>query len=223
MRNYYAILGVSRSETPAGIRAAYRDAAKRMHPDHAGNEQTAAFQELAEAHDVLSDPDRRRQYNETLSDFERASGRDTTLHHFRVPVEPRSIFADVDAVYPSFEALADRLMRNFTGRGVPKAERAEPLLIEVILTPDEAQSGGVLSIPVPVHNTCDFCRGTGRDWLSACLHCAGQGVLSTDEQVDVRIPPRPHLGATFDVPLRTVGIGNLFLRLRFRVSNELFH
>ncbi len=66
MKNYYAILGVSRDETLSGIRAAYRDAVRRTHPDHAGAESTPAFQAVVEAHSVLSDPDRRREYNESL-------------------------------------------------------------------------------------------------------------------------------------------------------------
>ncbi len=65
-KDYYAILGVSPSETPEGIRAAYRRAVRRTHPDHAGPEGAAAFQEVVEAHAVLSDPERRRAYDESL-------------------------------------------------------------------------------------------------------------------------------------------------------------
>jgi len=65
-KTYYVILGVSNTESPRGIRAAYRDLAKRLHPDVAGEQSTRAFQEVTEAYDVLSDPARRRDYNNKL-------------------------------------------------------------------------------------------------------------------------------------------------------------
>lgn len=51
---YYMVLGVSEAETAGGIRAAYRDLAKRLYPDIAGEQSTVAFQNVAEAYDVLS-------------------------------------------------------------------------------------------------------------------------------------------------------------------------
>jgi molecular chaperone DnaJ len=74
-RTYYMILGVSPTESPSGIRSAYRDLAKRLHPDVAGEQTTQAFQELREAYHVLSDPHRRRAYNDELR---RAGGGDIT-------------------------------------------------------------------------------------------------------------------------------------------------
>jgi curved DNA-binding protein CbpA len=65
-KTYYAVLGVSPVESPGGIRAAYRDLAKKLHPDVAGQQATHAFQELGEAYDVLSDPQRRRAYGSEL-------------------------------------------------------------------------------------------------------------------------------------------------------------
>src|SRR5678810_1161839 len=65
-KTFYMVLGVSRTESTGGIRAAYRDLAKRLHPDVAGAGATGAFQEITQAYDVLSDPVRRREYNHEL-------------------------------------------------------------------------------------------------------------------------------------------------------------
>jgi molecular chaperone DnaJ len=222
MKNYYAILGVSRTETPAGIRAAYRDAVRRTHPDHAGVERAPDFHEVVEAHSVLSDPIRRRQYNETLGLYERDRNRHGSLHQFVTGSPCRSIFADRQSVHPSFEALAERLLRNFTGRGVSKAEKPEGLSVEVILTPEEAARGGTLSLGIPVHEYCPACGGSGHDWLFLCPHCAGEGILSRTQSMQVRIPNSLRLGLTPEISLETLGINNLFLRLRFRVSHEQF-
>ena len=71
MKDHYAVLGVPRSASPAGIRARYRRLARSLHPDVAGAQSTGAFQEIAEAYRVLGDPIARRRYNEQLAAVER--------------------------------------------------------------------------------------------------------------------------------------------------------
>jgi DnaJ-class molecular chaperone len=220
IKNYYAILGVSRTETPSGIRAAYRDAVRRTHPDYAGTQAVGDFQEIVEAHSVLSDPNRRRQYDQTLDTYEADQTRSGLLHRSKNDVELPSIFEDTHAMHPSFEVLAERLLRNFTGWRVPKAERAEALSVEVILTPEEAAAGELLSIGIPIHERCRVCGGSGSYLLFLCPHCRGDGMISRMQPVRVRIPQALSLGLTHEVSLETRGINNLFLRLRLRVANE---
>lgn len=118
-KTYYMILGVSSTESDKGIRAAYRDLAKRLHPDVAGEQATRSFQEVSEAYGVLSDPERRREYNSKLSRAEdggiaavRRSPPESLVR------EPVTILANGDGIRPSFEAMYDRFLRNFTGIGV---------------------------------------------------------------------------------------------------------
>lgn len=63
--NYYEVLGVPREASQADIRNAYRNLAKERHPDHPGGSATE-FSRIQEANAVLSDPDRRRQHDESL-------------------------------------------------------------------------------------------------------------------------------------------------------------
>lgn len=63
MFDHYAVLGVSRNASPGEIKRAYREQAKRWHPDRPGGD-TARFQRIGEAYRVLSDPDLRREYDE---------------------------------------------------------------------------------------------------------------------------------------------------------------
>lgn len=62
-KDYYAALGVSRTESLQGIHQAYRKLAKQCHPDHAGDQGRQRFQEIQEAYEVLSDPEQRKQYD----------------------------------------------------------------------------------------------------------------------------------------------------------------
>lgn len=90
VKNYYVVLGVPRSETLDGIRTAYRDLAKRFHPDRVGEAGTRSFQEISEAYGVLSDPKRRRAHDREL-DEERSSRievRRPAPTNPRGPVEP---------------------------------------------------------------------------------------------------------------------------------------
>ena len=221
-KTYYMVLGVSRTESPTGIRARYRDLAKKLHPDVAGEQATRAFQEVSEAFNVLSDPERRREYNREL--FRHDNGDSVAVVHSRES-QPRSIVRDPvtilgnpEGIFPSFDALYDRFLRNFTGFRVPKSEHVEALDFEVLLTPEEASLGCVVPIGVPVFRRCPNCGGSGRDWASSCAYCRQKGMIETEEVVRVRIPRLVPPGAIFELPLGGLGISNLRLRLHVFVA-----
>ena len=199
-KTYYMILGVSSTESPKGIRAAYRDLAKRLHPDVSGDETTGAFQEVAEAYRVLSDPQLRRPPPEP-------------------PVrEPLTILGHPEDIHPSFDAMYDRFLRNFTGIGIPKSEHLEGLNFEVLLTPDESALGCTVPVRVPVFSRCPECGGSGRDWMFPCAFCQQQGMVESEQTVRVRIPPMSPSGLVLEIPLQGLGINNFYLRLHLFVE-----
>jgi DnaJ-class molecular chaperone len=221
-KTYYMILGVSSTESDRGIRAAYRDLAKRLHPDVAGEQSTRSFQEVSEAYRVLSDPQLRREYNDKLNRTEDGGGIVTVR---RAPPEPLvrppvTILGNRDGIRPSFEAMRDRFLRNFTGMGVPKSERLEGLSFEVLLTPEEASRGCVVPVGVPVISRCPQCGGSGRDWVSPCTYCQQQGMIETEERLQVRIPPMAPSGSIYEIPLRGLGVHNFYLRLHVFVEAQ---
>lgn len=65
-KDYYAVLGVSCTETDLGIHGAYRRLAKKCHPDRAGDQGTQKFLEIQEAYETLSDPEKSRHYDRTI-------------------------------------------------------------------------------------------------------------------------------------------------------------
>lgn len=220
-RTYYMILGVPRTESPRGIRAAYRDLAKRLHPDVAGEETTPAFLEATEAYDVLSDAERRREYNARLREAEmRDSGQigvrqpaPTGWPPAPVSREVTTIIGDPEGVRPSFEALMDRVLRNFTGVGVPQSERLESLTFEVLLTREEVLRGVTVPIGVPVFERCPDCGGSGTDGGYACTACGSQGWVEREAVARIAIAPMTPPGSVLEVPLHTFGIRNLYLRI----------
>jgi DnaJ-class molecular chaperone len=221
-KTYYTLLGVSSAESPRGIRAAYRGLAKRLHPDVAGEQATRAFQELTEAYNVLSDPQRRHDYNGKLNRaMDDAAVRVRHGQAETLVREPVMILRNRDSIRPSFEAMYDRFLRNFTGIGVPKSEQLEGLNFEVLLTPEEASRGCVVPIGVPVFNRCPRCRGSGREWVLPCMYCQEQGMIETQAIVRVRIPPMSPSGFFAEIPLEGFGIHNFYLRLHVFVQATL--
>ena len=216
-KDYYVILGVSRSESPSGIRARYRDLVRTLHPDVAGARSTSAFQEIAEAYEILADPAARRRHNAELARWEGrppVEGIEPLTARRREPV---SILAEPQAVRPSFEGLVERLFRSFEG-GIPRVERPEGLSVEVILTPEEAVRGVTVPIGVPGLHRCPDCGGTGHVWLFPCASCREEGVIGTERIVRVTIPPMIRPGAVIEGPLHGLGVHNLYLRLHVRIE-----
>ena len=239
LKDYYCILGVPRTATARDILRAYRDLAKRYHPDRLGPQSTATFQDIVEAYEVLSDPERRRHYNQSLSEVVDVppaaspvgSARpqpeplipkpySMRLHRQPDPLvpEPMALLSDFGPIRPSFDALYARLLQNFIGRGTPKAARLESLHVEVQLSPYEALQGVIVPVSIPGFVHCTDCRGSGRDWHAQCLSCQGQGMVETEDTVHVPIPPRVREGTLVEVPLPGLGMHHVFLCLHIRVT-----
>jgi DnaJ-class molecular chaperone len=134
--------------------------------------------------------------------------------------EPLAVTGEPEEVRPSFEALFERLLRNFSDADVPKAERAEPLDFQLILSPEEAEVGVVIPFEVPVLRTCSGCGGTGRDWFSTCGLCDGEGRVVDREILHVRVPAGIRSGTVIEASMSDLGVENLWLRLQVRVARH---
>jgi molecular chaperone DnaJ len=223
LKNYYLILGVSRNESAAGVQEAFRELAKRHHPDVAGPESAEHFRNLLEAYKHLSDAELRARHNHSLQDIEaKESSKAESIVQRKAPEplvpEPLSIFRSFETVHPSFDELFERFLRNFTGIGIPKAERVAALNLEVILSPDEAAQGGLAPIGVPSFHPCPICRGSGLDWLFPCSYCRGQAMIGEEQTIGVRIPEMVRDGTILEVPISGLGIHNFHIRLHIRIA-----
>lgn len=205
-RNYYVVLGVASNETEQGVRAAFREMAKRYHPDRVGPGGASTFREVVEAYETLGDSKRRSNYDESLR---RSSGAPGLL------VRNVSLRRDIADARPSEEALFGRLERNFTGAGAPRGEGVEDLQVEVAIGQEEARRGARLRLGLPVFARCPRCAGHG------CAACAGHGTIERERPVTVDIPPMSGGGTTFVIPLSSLGIHNFYLRVRVRIDAQL--
>src|SRR5262245_55063014 len=133
MRDYYQVLGVSQDAGADEIKRAYRQLARRYHPDISGDDRSALFIEASRAYEVLRDPFQRRSYDASLS------------RHF----------ADEVAIdFPSVSSVLDSMRHAFFG-----GEPAVPLFADIVLTPEEAFWGTMVPLQVPMRRTCPYCGG----------------------------------------------------------------
>lgn len=233
MKNYYLILGVKRDATLEEIRTAYRQQAKELHPDYYGQD-SGPFIDLQEAYAILSDPARRRAYDdtyqqETAGPSGPSRARAEPLYESRPGPEPLipekrpadlgdlSLRSSFGTFSSSFDELFDRLWRNFS-LARPKVERLRNLNVEIRLSPQEAMAGGRVRLMVPARLRCPDCGGRGGIGFYSCWRCDGVGVIQGEYPVTLTFPAGIVNNYVVEIPLDRFGIENFYLRTIFRVS-----
>lgn len=180
-----------------------------------------SFREIAEAYDVLSDPERRARYDRgTRSGRRSPASRPAAANPEPLVSDPVRVTGRPETVRPSVDALVDRLLRNFGSQDAPKAEHPEPLNFELILNPEEARRGVRVPFRVPVLTVCGRCGGSGREWPGPCRGCEGAGRLIREAVTHVRVPPGVRDRTRLDVSLGDLGVRNLWLSLHVRVARH---
>jgi molecular chaperone DnaJ len=169
-RDYYDVLGVVRTASDQEIKSAYRKLALQYHPDrNPGNrEAEEKFKEAAEAYSVLSDAQKRANYDR----FGHAGvGAGAGFGGF----DP-NVFADFSDILGDIFGFGD--LFGSARRGGSRVQRGADLRYDLELTFDEAAFGSTKKIKVPRHETCGECHGSGAQKGSGpttCPTCNGYG------------------------------------------------
>ena len=171
-RDYYEVLGVIRTANDQEIKSAYRKLALQYHPDRNPDNKEAEdrFKEAAEAYSVLSDSQKRAQYDR----FGHA-GVGTSAGGGFSGFDP-SVFADFSDILGDIFGFGDFLGGG--RRGGNRAQRGADLRYDLELTFEEAAFGVKNKIKVPRHETCAECSGNGSQKGSGpttCSTCNGYG------------------------------------------------
>jgi DnaJ-class molecular chaperone len=222
--NYYIILGVDSDATQDQIKSAYRRKAKQSHPDHYEG-SSKPFRDLQEAYETLSDPARRRTYDDELA-CEARPATPLQVRSRRCPVEPliptqRSTGLDrepFDRVsYPPFAESFGRLWNDLESSVWPRTEATEDLQVDVPLTRGQALRGGRVRVRIPIRARCPNCGGYGRVGFYVCWECAGEGTVVERHPVWIAFPAGVPDNAVARIPLAQLGIPRAYLRVHFGV------
>lgn len=171
-RDYYEVLGVPKTASADEIKKAFREIAKKHHPDrNPGNKESEEIlKTAAEAYSVLSDPEKRQMYDRFGTDMPGMGGRGG--------FDPAG--ADI------FSSMGDLFEEMFGGafgggRGRSRARRGRDLQMELELSLEDAAKGVTKELEIQKNVACETCSGSGAKpgtQPQTCPTCAGRGAVS---------------------------------------------
>jgi molecular chaperone DnaJ len=189
-KDYYETLGVSEKAGDNEIKKAYRRLAKKYHPDRNPNNRMAEekFKEVSEAHDVLGNPQKRKQYDQLrrmgrggFRGFEDSQGFQDIFSGRRgkkstFSFEDLGGFGDLGDLFSSMFDVGETSRRQRRG-----PQKGTDLYTEVEIPFDLAVSGGKTPMELRKEEACPVCAGTGAKpgtTPSTCPECKGSGMVS---------------------------------------------
>ncbi len=175
-RDFYEILGVSKNASQEEIKKAYRKVAMQFHPDrNPGDKQSEEkFKEAAEAYEILSDHDKRAQYDR-FGHNAFGPGRGAQSHHMNMD----DIFSQFGDIFGD-----DNMFGNFFGggggrsRGRSRGVRGSNLRIKLKVNFEEIAKGASKTVKVKKYISCNTCNGSGakdKNSTQTCSTCGGNG------------------------------------------------
>ncbi|MEE6258316.1 molecular chaperone DnaJ [Plantactinospora sonchi] len=197
-KDFYAVLGVDKSASADEVKKSYRKLARELHPDRNPGDAPAEerFKAVSEAYDVLSDPRKRKEYDEMRSLF----GSGAFRRNARAGGQPGGYPFDVSDLFGGMgqpgagdrrfggAGFSDLFSSIFSGGGGPARSRGpargRDVEAEVVLGFDEAIRGVTMPLAVRSPGVCDTCSGNGAKpgtLPRACPQCHGSGLVTRNQ------------------------------------------
>lgn len=175
-KDFYEVLGVSRTAAVEEIKSAYRKAALKWHPDRNPVNKAEAeikFRECTEAYSILSDPQKKQIYDTYGHAGLSSAGAGQGFDH--------TVFQDFHDIFGDFFGFEDLFGGGGARRGRGRAQRGADLRYDMTLSFEEASAGVATKIKLPRQEFCEACNGTGAKkgtGVQNCQTCGGRGQLA---------------------------------------------
>lgn len=176
MSDYYEILGVDRNASAEDIKRAFRKKAHEYHPDKANGDE-AKFKEVNEAYQVLSDEQKKTQYDQFGQTFDGAGG----------GPGPGAGFEGFDVNFEDLGGIGDIFSQFFGGQrgGGRQVNRGADVQMDTTISFAESAFGVERQVNVRLLQTCEKCHGNGAEPgtpIEECAECKGQGFTVQNRQ-----------------------------------------
>ena len=218
-KDYYKILGVAKNASESEIKKAYRKLAREFHPDlNPGNKSAEErFKGINEAYEVLSDPEKRRKYDELGTNWEQIQrDREYARQYARPGFEWSTENFDLGDFFSTF--FGDRMSGFGPGPFAAGPHPGADLQTEIELSLEDLHQGSRKVLNLSMAETCPTCQGRGMITTSSysqgkrqvvtsaqpCGTCGGRGQIQTLREVQVKIPKGIKEGSK----IRLAGMGD---------------
>jgi len=175
-RDYYDVLGVSRDASKEEMKNAYRKLALKYHPDrNKSPDAEEKFKEFSEAYAVLSDDEKKGQYDQF--GHSGIGARYSAEDLFR-GVTFNDVFRDLGFGFGGFNDVFDVVFGRGSGGGFRRVSRGIDLRSDITITLEQAASGVTTEVEVPRNEICNECQGSGAEKGTSpkrCPQCHGTG------------------------------------------------
>jgi molecular chaperone DnaJ len=198
MRELYEVLGVPKGASQDEIKKAYRKLARQYHPDKNPGDKEAEerFKEVQGAYDVLSDPKKRKEYDQLGSRvFSGAGGPRGGNFQWSGNIGDLGDLGDLSDLFGGIFGGGGRTASARARRSA--GERGRDVEVQVNLSFEDSLKGVTTKIPVELDTACSACNGTGAEPGTSpkiCPECRGRGVVSASQGLFALSPPCPRCG-----------------------------
>lgn len=209
-KDYYQILGVNKNSSPDEIKKAYRKLAVQFHPDkNPGNQEAESrFKEVAEAYEILSDPNKKQKYDLGGSGFFQSAGfnpfsrfaqedfwSDIFTNKFNQNKKGQNLFVNIPINLMEMYNGAKRTVKSRKYKKCDPCKGSGALDGSSYQTCHNCKGSGQVQntkyqqfAQITTTSECPQCHGSGKMILEVCESCIGKGAVVLEEEIEIDIP-----------------------------------